>query len=695
MSDKHEGVFNAILTGNEESLLLALFNSYADHLNHISIKEFFKFCLDKQLVTNISPLHLMQKIFFQAAGDKPYFNKPRFFFAINLLARVLHKDELFPLDPMLNNLLYTKTKENLEETPIFDDETEILISEGILELFEKTEDGFFSILATFNKDNVQKGRKVVGIQEIKNKNLGISPRDLIRYLKFKGGVFESVLSIQEFQRIIQEVKPPQTDMAKKYFLYGHLRKFYEKNNQTSEISRLKKILAEPEIRLHELQIILGKIALRGFQSIDGAYDRVFELLETKLSLSSNKDIPIQYSLEQDLYIPFGEIESRKQILSQIEKNEYTKVETPNEKFNILEILSQIPPYPGTDQIEKLFDQERVPPIPDEPKTIQENPPPFLLPAILHPLKSPNSKDRDPKSENRLGRSETPNSKLKFVQMPGFFQCKSPQQSRFDSFEKIRRTLNSNLLPEPFPQMLGNPSTNPCLIKEVFSLPETFDSVSKKVQSCYTFISKGELKNAILSISKAKNENIRLEGKTLKPELFLFFELTLASIFESCKKYKLALGSYFSLKNTFNALSFNHPDQALFYCGLGYALHHVGDARLATRSYLMAKRIRERCIGGDTLETANVYNNLGVCMFSLGRFHESLAYFQLCEAIFYKFLGPRDSKTAIVSQNIAKVKRQNFLPAPEFKSLWAKQFEDPFAVKKKKKEKKKGKKGNIK
>jgi hypothetical protein len=55
----------------------------------------------------------------------------------------------------------------------------------------------------------------------------------------------------------------------------------------------------------------------------------------------------------------------------------------------------------------------------------------------------------------------------------------------------------------------------------------------------------------------------------------------------------------------------------------------------------------------------------------------------------KFLGPGDIKTSLVSQNIAKVKRQSFLPRPEFRNLWAKQFVDPFAkVKKEKKGKKK-------
>ena len=44
------------------------------------------------------------------------------------------------------------------------------------------------------------------------------------------------------------------------------------------------------------------------------------------------------------------------------------------------------------------------------------------------------------------------------------------------------------------------------------------------------------------------------------------------------------------------------------------------------------------IGGDTVDTATVYNNLGCCMFMLERNQESKAYFELSHAIFECELG---------------------------------------------------------
>jgi len=42
--------------------------------------------------------------------------------------------------------------------------------------------------------------------------------------------------------------------------------------------------------------------------------------------------------------------------------------------------------------------------------------------------------------------------------------------------------------------------------------------------------------------------------------------------------------------------------------------------------LKARKIREERLGGDTVDTATVYNNLGCCMYLLERNQECKAYF---------------------------------------------------------------------
>jgi len=86
------------------------------------------------------------------------------------------------------------------------------------------------------------------------------------------------------------------------------------------------------------------------------------------------------------------------------------------------------------------------------------------------------------------------------------------------------------------------------------------------------------------------------------------------------------------------LAYNHPDLAFAYCGLGSVFYHMEEPAWALRLYLKAREIREATIGGDTVDTATVYNNLGCCMFMLERNEEAKAYFELSNAIIECELG---------------------------------------------------------
>lgn len=70
-----------------------------------------------------------------------------------------------------------------------------------------------------------------------------------------------------------------------------------------------------------------------------------------------------------------------------------------------------------------------------------------------------------------------------------------------------------------------------------------------------------------------------------------------------------------------------------------------------RCYLKAREIREERLGGDTVDTATVYNNLGCCMYMLERNQEATAYFELSHAILECELGPSHERTMTVSKNL--------------------------------------------
>jgi tetratricopeptide (TPR) repeat protein len=693
MSEKSNS-FNLTLKGNEEVQLVQLFNSFADENGHLNLSEFIYLAFDKRMISNSTPLYSMLSIFQQAAGDKPYLNKDRFFFAVNLLGRALFPDEIMPLELILTRIL----SEIRGDPPLFDIELKVLLSEGILRLFEQVEEGFLQILMTYNAKNISNGRRVVGIQQIKMKNLGISARNLLRYFKMKGNVLPAVISVEGLQKILEEVVPPKDMFSRKFFSYGFLLKFYDKDSKTMVLSQLEEIKGEPELRLSDLQLIFGKIAIIGLPTVEDPFERVHYFLENKLFLLSQPKLDLKYSLDLKSDSSLSSMEDPKEILKKHKETKYVKVNTIKESVDLSSLLPTTPPLPSFEELEKVFDDERVPQIPELSKTIQENPPPYALPPIQYPIKPvPASSDlkSSPKKDSK-NRAETPGIKVKFASMPGAVSSISPQRPRYESFAEIRKNLNSSLFPENAKQMMSNPAIQPCLIREVFIPPPCPASIRALIESCFVYQSKGEYKSAIMSLIKARKDWLKLENSEfLKADFELFFEMSKGAVYELCKKDELALAQYFSCKVLCDRLSFNHPDRALLYCGLASALSHLGQFKLATRSFLMAKKIRERCIGGDTIETATVYNNLGVCMYNLARYQEAFAYFELSEAIFMMMLGPNHARTLTVKQNINKVKRQNLLATPDFKVLWAKQFQDPFPKSKKKKgkgKKKKGKKG---
>ncbi|OMJ83077.1 hypothetical protein SteCoe_16057 [Stentor coeruleus] len=691
MTDKATSGFTLTLKNNEEARLSQIFQSYSNDLGHMPLSDFLRLSFYKHLITNSTPMQSILNVFQQAAGEKTYLNKDRFFFAINLLSRIIFPDEIMPLDLIITKILTEYSEPSYNSIPTFDDSISILFNEGIIRMFEKAEEGFLNILMCYNSQNIANGRKVVGIQQIKNKNLGILSRNLMRFFKSKG-LFPSILSVEEFQKVLEKIVPAYDKDMKKFYTYGFLYKFYDKEMSKSELSSIETIRGEPELRLVDLELLFGKIALDYFPMIEDVAEKVMEMIENKCELISQPKIAVKYSLDLGSDFLLNDSEGLKKI--HIGNHKKSAVLRPfKENLDILALIKNPPRVPVFEEIEKMFDDERVPPFPDMVKPVQENPPPYILPPITYPIAKTSAQDRkeSPKKENK-NRSETPGVKVKFVELPGRFTSNSPEKPRYESFAEMRKNLNSSIYPETAKQMLSNPAIQPCLIREVFIPPLAPETVTNIIESSFAYQANSNYHAAFSALLKAKSQWL-LHEKTdlLKPDIELFFEMAKGAIFESCKKDEIALGQYFASKVIYDRLGFNNPDRALLYCGLGSVLVHLGHYKLALRSYLMAKKIRERCIGGDTIETATVYNNLGVCMFFLSRYQESFAYFELSEAIFMMMLGPHHARTLTVKQNINKVKRQNLIATPDYKVLWSKQFVDPYP-KRKKKGKGKKKKG---
>jgi hypothetical protein len=110
-----------------------------------------------------------------------------------------------------------------------------------------------------------------------------------------------------------------------------------------------------------------------------------------------------------------------------------------------------------------------------------------------------------------------------------------------------------------------------------------------------------------------------------------------------------------------------------------------------RCFLKAREIREERLGGDTVDTASIYNNLGCCMYMLERNQEAKAYFELANAIMEAELGPHHERSLTTSRNIDKAKRLFLDVKPQYRFLWHTAQYHPCPPAGKKKKKGKGKK----
>jgi len=83
------------------------------------------------------------------------------------------------------------------------------------------------------------------------------------------------------------------------------------------------------------------------------------------------------------------------------------------------------------------------------------------------------------------------------------------------------------------------------------------------------------------------------------------------------------------------------------------MYHIDEPAWALRCYLKARQIREERLGGDTVDSATVYNNLGCCMYVLERNQECKAYFELSHAIMDAELGPNHERVLTTQRNLLK------------------------------------------
>mmetsp|Transcript_64550 Transcript_64550/g.144983 ORF Transcript_64550/g.144983 Transcript_64550/m.144983 type:complete len:893 (+) Transcript_64550:67-2745(+) len=180
---------------------------------------------------------------------------------------------------------------------------------------------------------------------------------------------------------------------------------------------------------------------------------------------------------------------------------------------------------------------------------------------------------------------------------------------------------------------------------------------------------------------------------LPPEVGLFFLYELSSLHSAIHEDECAARLLWHARNLSDHLPAKHPDTAVVWCALGRVAFHTGHFEVAARLTMRARAIRERTLGGDTVETATTYNNLACCFTALARPMEAVAFLELSAEILKVLAGEDHPRTQVALRNLEKARSAKMRMHLEVPHVFSYLVRDTTLVRRGgRKKKKKGAKG---
>lgn len=244
---------------------------------------------------------------------------------------------------------------------------------------------------------------------------------------------------------------------------------------------------------------------------------------------------------------------------------------------------------------------------------------------------------------------------------------SEENERYLGKEKIK-VLTNRLLKRTFKEISKNTKVYPTPIKEILTLPNSCpQKCMELIVECLEDKTKGEYETAIKRLEKAQ-ELLPKDINKINWQIELFFNLTFGSLYENLNYDLMAMKYYLESYHISEKFINANPDNALPFCFLGEFFLKIQEFEWALRAFGKAKLIREDTIGGDTIDTATVYNNLGVVSYCMESYLPANGYFHLAYEIYKKEFGVNHPRTIIVRGNISKLNQLNYNKNIQFKTL---------------------------
>ena len=231
-----------------------------------------------------------------------------------------------------------------------------------------------------------------------------------------------------------------------------------------------------------------------------------------------------------------------------------------------------------------------------------------------------------------------------------------------------KTLTKDNVKNTFKEIVSNVKVYPSLIHESLILPKILpDKIKELIIASYKDHIQGHTEFAIRRLERAEYflKDFKLPNE---PQIELFFNLTFGSFYQELNYNITALKYYFNARKITDKFLSDNPDSALVYCYLGSLFLDLKEFVWAFRCYQYAKEWREKTIGGDTLDTSAIYNNLGVVAFYMESLLPAKNYINLAYEITRSILGLGHPRTLFIKSNLAKISQLSFNKEVIFKTL---------------------------
>jgi hypothetical protein len=211
----------------------------------------------------------------------------------------------------------------------------------------------------------------------------------------------------------------------------------------------------------------------------------------------------------------------------------------------------------------------------------------------------------------------------------------PIKKKTDAPELEPKQLQKRYFSNTIRELIVNSYVYPSIISESLMIPHKIpNEIKKLIIVALRNIIKGEFNLGLSQLERAQYEisDIKLND----PQTDLYFNITFGNTFMNMNLFSMAIKFFYSAKTISYSMSTGNPDVCLVFCYIGDLMLRMNEPEWALRSYWKAKILRESIIGGDTLDTATVYNNLGVCFYYLKKYYETFCFFKLAYAIYKEY-----------------------------------------------------------